>query len=1159
MAFKPTNEQQSAIDTKGNVLVSAAAGSGKTAVLVERVINRLTDKVSPVSADRLLIVTFTNAAAAEMRTRIEKRLDGECRKNPDDIGLLKQKRLLGSAKICTIDSFCIDLVRENFEKAGISPDFKMSDGYSLRPINEAVLSGILKEYYEKSDPVFFKLLDTVGAEYDDGDFSDFILEIYEYSRQLPYPKKWFTELKDGYSDDGFTKQSKWYAPALKRAEDIADGWTKAIASASDMLFADEKAYAAYSESFRLAADCAERLRLAADTWDWDAVFKATREICFGNLPRANGLSGSPAAKTAKTAWKCFSKDREALLKTFYADSKEISEQLSELGGPVGLLSDILTEFDERLFAEYSKRNTFTFHNTEHLALKLLTGGGAEELISCYDEVMVDEYQDTNDLQDTLFYILSDKGKKLFAVGDVKQSIYGFRGANPENFLKKKNSAVSVLTAGENEPQKIILGANFRCKPEVCDFINFFFFNMMTEKTGSIIYNDEEKLIPAAVYPKTDTPPVRFDILSIKGTAEERLVAEAAHIAEFIKETVNSEECIKADDNTLRTARYSDFTILLRNAKNKAPVIAKELRKNGIPAEYSVEGYAEAKEISVFLSLLKVIDNPDSDVELLTVLMSPIFGFTADETAMLRIDKRSGSLYSALVFAAENGSEKAAEVMSALEKYRLSAVTCPLAKFVSDLLTKTDYLNIASAGEDGLRRRNNLLLLISYAEQYDADNSGSIGGFVKYILKQSQHGMKSAAVTSGTDSVKIMSIHASKGLQFPVCIIADTTALFNDADARSKAIYSSELGIGFSYYDETEKVKKTTVGREIIVSDIRRRSAEEELRLLYVAMTRTQDKLLFTASFNDAEKTVTETAYELSAASGAADEVFLRQRSYAKWLISALLLHPDGSVLRADNNGIIPISTDSRIEINITEPKEKDGEAETPKTRFSPDEGLAAELKKRISYEYPYAPLFGIESKSSVSALANKAESDKFAFSAKPSFMCGGGITATERGTAMHKVMEFINFGNADNIEEEIERLYEWQYITEREANAVSREKLSDFFSSEIFSRIKISPNVQREMRFLTELPAKRIDPSLDSRFDNETVIVQGAVDLLFEEEDGIVVLDFKTDRTDDPEQLREAYGEQLSIYAEACQKIFEKKVKQKAIYSFALSELIDIK
>lgn len=1158
MAFKPTKEQQYAIDTKGNVLVSAAAGSGKTAVLVERVISRLIDKVSPVSADRLLIVTFTNAAAAEMRTRIEKRLDDECRKNPEDIGLLRQKRLLGSAKICTIDSFCIDLVRDNFEKAGVSPDFKMSDGYSLRPVNEAVLSEILRGYYEKSEPSFYKLLDTVGAEYDDGDFSDFLLEIYEYSRQLTFPQKWFSALKNSYSSGGFTPENKWYSLAIKKAADTACNWKKTVACILDMLFSDEKADAVYSESFRFAADCAEKLRSAADSGNWDTVFSAVSEIFFGSLPRANGLSGSYAAKTAKTAWKGFSKDREALLKIFYADCDEISNQLSNLSEPISVLSDILIEFDNKLFDEYTERNTYTFHNTEHLALKLLTGGEADELVASYDEVMVDEYQDTNDLQDMLFYILSDKGRRLFAVGDVKQSIYGFRGANPENFLRKKNDAVPFEKAGENDPKKIILGANFRCKPQVCDFINFFFFNMMTAKTGSIVYNDEEKLIPAAVYPETDTLPVQFDILSVKGTAEERLLAESRHIAEFIKETVNCGECIRSADNTLRAARYSDFTILLRNAKNKAPVIAKELRKNGVPAEFSVEGYAETKEISVFLSLLKIIDNPDSDVELLTVLMSPIFGFTADETATLRIEKRSGSLYSALVYAAENGSDKAKLVISALEKYRLLSVTYPTARLISSLLTKTDYLNIVSAGEDGTRRRNNLLLLISYAEQYDEDNSGGIGGFVKYVLKQSQHGMRSAAVTAGTDSVKIMSIHASKGLQFPVCIIADTAALFNDADARSKTIYNSELGIGFSYYDENEKTKKTTVGREIIVDDIRRRSAEEELRLLYVAMTRTQDKLLFTAAFNDALKSVDEIAAELSAVSGNADEIFSKQRSYAKWLVSALLLHPDGSALRTDNCGIIPQKTNSRIKVNITEPTVESGEILTEKAEFLPDGKLTEELKKRIAYEYPYAPLFKIESKSSVSALANKAESDKYAFSSKPSFMCGGGITATERGTAMHKIMEFIDFHNADNIEEEIERLYEWQYISEREAKAVSREKLRDFFSNDIFERIKKSVNVQREMRFLTELPARRIDPMLDSLFDNETVIVQGAVDLLFEEEDGIVLLDFKTDRTDNAEQLRTAYGEQLSIYAAACEKIFEKRVKQKAIYSFALSSVIEI-
>lgn len=1155
MAFKATKEQKAAINTVGNVLVSAAAGSGKTAVLTERVIKKLTDKISPVSADRLLIVTFTNAAAAEMRSRIERRLDEECRKQPDDIGLMRQRRLLSNAKICTIDSFCIDLVRENFERAGVSPDFKMSDGYSLLPVNELVLSDILKRYYEEENEDFFKLLDTVGAEYDDGDFSDFVLDIYEYSRQLPYPEKWFCKLKDDYIN-GFTSSNKWYALGVKKALSVSKMQKDMIAKTVDCLTADEKAAGAYLESFRFAADKAEELYNAAKTGDWDKVYAAVNAGFLPNLPRINGLSGSFAAKTAKTAWKYFGKDRESLLKIFYGDTAFINNQMKELSAPVCLLSDILTEFDKRLFEKYLERGTFTFHNTEHLALKLLSGDGAYELSKRYDEVMVDEYQDTNDLQDTLFNILSGGGERLFAVGDVKQSIYGFRGANPDNFLFKKNNAENCENAGENEPKKIILGANFRCKPEVCDYINFFFNNMMTENSGSIVYGDEEKLIPAAIYPKAEGSPAEFDIINCKGTSEERLKAEARHIADYIIKTVNGGAVIREDENTLRKARFSDFTVLLRNTKTKAALIAKTLRENGVPADYSADGYAETREISVFLALLKVIDNPDSDIELLTVLMSPIFGFTAEETAEIRIKRRTGSLYSALVFSAENGGEKEKICLRRIEEYRILSVTLPLNKFISELYYKTDYLNTVSAYKEGERRRNNLLLLLSYAKQYEEDNGGTPGGFIKYVLKQSENGMRSAAVTSGSDSVKIMSIHASKGLQFPVCILADTAAAFNDADARSKTVYSAALGVGFSYFDETEKQKRTTVAREIILDDIRRRSAEEELRLLYVAMTRTQDRLLFTAVFNDAEKTVSELTPALLLAGGRADMLTNRERSYAKWLILTALLHKDGAALRDGAAGIIPTDDLSHIKIKLTEYEEKT-ENDAPETKdYIEDNTLVTELEKRFAFKYPYAPLLNIEAKSSVSALANKAESDKYAFSGKPSFMSDGGITAAERGTAMHKVIEFIDFDKADDIEGEIERLYEWQYISEREANAVSRKRLKAFFESDTFARIKKAKTVKREMRFLTELPARRVEPTLDKSFDGENIIVQGAVDLCFEEEDGIVVLDFKTDRTENPEDLTKAYGEQLAIYAAACEKIFLKPVKQKLIYSFALSRAI---
>lgn len=1163
MAFNPTPEQKSAIETKGNVLVSAAAGSGKTAVLVERVVRLLSDRENPISADRLLIVTFTNAAAAEMRTRIEKRLDSECRANPSDIGLLKQRKLLSSAKICTIDSFCIDLVRENFERAGVSPDFKISEQSSLKAVNESVLASLLNEYYEKGGEEFFSLMDLVGAEYDDGNFSDYILKMYDYSRQLAFPTEWFNSLSSSYNPDGFNIENKWYKYSVEKALRTAEEMRRVNAVILDALFEDEKAYDTYSFCFTFAAEEESKLYEAAKKGDWDGIFGALSAFDLPKIPRANGEKG----RAAKAARDYILKQAENLKKLFFEGSEGIKKQLADIYGKVLLLSEILNELDKRLFNEYLDRNTFTFHNIEHLALKLLcektpegicAANGAAELLSRYGEVMVDEYQDTNDLQDMLFYVLSNRGERLFAVGDVKQSIYGFRGAKPTNFLNKINAAVPVERAGQNDPKKIILGCNFRSRKEICEYINYFFERLMTEKTGDIIYNEDERLIPAARYPDPIEIPVSLEIVTNSGNSEEALRAEATHIADYIKRVMLSGECIRQDESTLRNAKFSDFAILLRNTKSKAAVVAEELRKKGIPVNFSLEGYAETAEVSVFLSLLKVIDNPESDVELLSVLMSPIFGFTAEETANIRIKRREGSLYSALVFSAENGDSRCAEVLKRLEKYRILGATLTLSKLITRLLEDTDYLNTVWAREDGERRHGNLLMLVGLAEQYSADSTAGIGGFVNYVYRQSENGMKSAAALSGGDTVKIMSIHASKGLQFPVCIIAGTANSFNDNDSRNSALYSADYGIGFKYYDEAEKTKRTTVAREVILDSGRINTREEELRLLYVAMTRAQDKLHFSAAVGKLENKLKDCFSELILSEGSPDNIFDGMGSYFDWLLMTCLIHPDGKELRNEGGNIIPEITESRISVSTSEAGEEEKTPELMAAEQVPDADLVEKLRESISYTYPYEMLFEVEAKCSVSALANKAESEKYAFSARPAFMSDGGITAAERGTATHKIIEFIDFDKSDDIESEIERLYEWQYISEREAKAVSRNKLKAFFESSLFARIKVSPLVKREMRFLTEMPASASDPTITGDFADEKIIVQGAVDLCFIEDGEVVVVDFKTDRTDNPDDLIAAYGEQLSIYAAACEKIFEKRVKQKIIYSFALSREIII-
>ena len=1165
MAFNPTKNQEKAIVSKGNVLVSAAAGSGKTAVLVERVISKLCDKQSGISADKLLIVTFTNAAAAEMRSRIEKRLGEEIKNNPNDTALLLQKHLLPSAKICTIDSFCIDLVRENFEKLGIEPDFKICDGAELAPINNAVLEKIIKRYFEEENPLFSDLLDLFGCEYDEVRFIEFIKNIYDYSRQLPNPKSWFSSLAEDYKT--FDQNNAWYKYSLKVAHDLLSQAVVSLRKAIELSEVNEKAYSGYSPVFIEAISNINEIIETIKTNNWDLVYEKISKFTLLSLPVVRGVSDIFEISSAKEIYKSVSaKTFGRIEKLVFANANDIKKQFKKIYPLVNLLSDILIEYDEKLFESYCENNSFTFHNTEHLALKLLcyeengeiyVNESSKELLDRFSEVLVDEYQDTNDLQDRLFCVLSNFEKKLFVVGDVKQSIYGFRGANPRNFLYKKNKYIPIENADETKPQKIILGNNFRCKGEVCDFVNYFFRLFMNENTGEIVYNDEEELVASAIYPDSNDAGCEAHIISSKESVLSESELEAVYIADYIKRTMCGGEIIKESDETLRKARYSDFVILLRSAKLKGPIIANELKRRGIPVNYSADEFAERIEVSTVLNLLKVIDNPENDIELLSVMMSPIYSFTCDEMANIRIMKKDGNLFSAVIFSAENGNEKSEKFLKSIENLRLFAVTNTLSSLISYVLNITGYLDIVSALDDGENRRNNLLMLISYAENLSSDLDGSIDKFIRFISK---HSSASKGNTGGSaDSVRIMSIHASKGLQFPICIVASLGSRFNDNEAREGAVYKTDFGIGFKYYDEDAKLPVTTISREAILDKLRCERLEEELRLFYVALTRTQDKLVLIGTVTDIEKKSDELKTMLICANGITADLFSKTKSYLDWMMLALLLHKDGKALRGNGHSLIASEDKSKILINIADAKSiTDNITVNLAEQEKVNTEMAEKIKANAEYVYPFSEILDIESKASVSRLANSAESRKYMFETEPPFMSNGGITPTGRGTAMHKVMQFFDFSKHTAIEEELKRLYEWQYISETEYESINIKALESFFKSNVFERIKNAKLVKREMRFLTEMPAVKIKPDLSENLKEETVIVQGAVDVCFIEDDGMVILDFKTDRVNDISVLKETYGEQLSIYAFACEKIFGKPVKQKIIYSFSKQDVIEI-
>ena len=1162
MAFDFTPMQEKAIETEGTVLVSAAAGSGKTAVLVERVIRKITRKENPVSIDKMLIVTFTNAAAAEMKRKIEKRLYEVCRENPDDEGLLRQKHLISGADICTIDSFCINLVRNNFEKCGVDPDFAVQDDSALTSVNKGVMSRVIGDRLKENTPEFKRLLELTGCEYDEKELAAEIERVYLYSEQLPFPERFIRGLVSPYVLP-FDKDHPWSLEAFKKAFDILNAARKTLEKMAEVSLLLGEKHKAYCETLSLVVDSLLKT-VAAGNWN-----EVKKEISIAQIPRQPSVpSDSPEGKAFKYCKEKIVSAIGKVNKLFYAESEIIEAELQMNRPAVELFAAMVNDYGKLLFDEYRKENVLTFHNTEQLALSFLckaTPSGyelnpeAREYLSRYDEVLVDEFQDVNDLQDTLFHILSGESKRLFVVGDVKQSIYGFRGSNPENFQKKKAAYNYIEEAKDTAPKKIILSDNFRSRKGICDYVNFVFRKLLNGNIGSIIYNEDEFLNASGNFPESCAPEVEF-LLADKTDDENedaRLEFEGKCIAEKILD-IMKEGAVISDNGALRNAKYSDFVILLDSVKNKANVISEMLKSRGIPVSYGAEVFFETVEILTVTALLKIIDNPRNDIELLTVMMSPIFNFTAEELAVIRADFKKGEFYSAVNNAAKCGNKKVINFLEKISEMRREAAILPVDKLLSKLYLMTDFVNFVSAMTGGEMRRVNLITLKKLASGYSSSYSGGIGGFLNYLKNLPEKAIKSA-VGGGENCVRIMTMHASKGLQFPVCIISNLAGEINRIDSGAKILYSENLGMGFRYYDFGVDEDVEDLGHKLISMDEKENTTEEKMRLLYVALTRAVDRLVLVSTPQNPVSALNTAASNINNMGEIDSEWLKNSRHMNEWILATALMHPSAEVLRRMCELDVKRDlSESEACFDVMNTYNLSGEVaeEAEENEISVNQEISDKIRENISYKYPFEPLQNVRSKISVSDLANRAEMDKFAFTGRPSFMLKNGLSAAGRGTATHSVMQFIEMSEKPDVDAEIERLCEWQFITEEAAEAVDKEAVKRFFESGVYERIKNAFDLRREMRFLSEIPARRIDETLEGELGNTPVIVQGAVDLCFEEEDGIVVLDFKTDKADNLETLKETYSEQLNIYATAVEKIMGKPVKEKIIYSFNLSDYI---
>lgn len=1181
MGVNWTTDQRHAIECrKGSVLVSAAAGSGKTAVLVERVIRRLTDKDNPCSAEDLLIVTFTRAATAQMREKIGAAILKRLSEDPTDRHLRRQYMLLPFAKICTIDSFCNDLVRENFHALGISPDYSLLDNETAVIMKNDVCEAMLERAYEEDlDGRFSELSDMMSSGSSDEDFAKLIIKMYDISTAYPFPDLWLDSLIGEYSQPDINK-SRWGGIIKKYVCDMLD---YCVSSSRDMMTAMESdpivadAYgAAVQNDINMYAELREKINS-----DWDEAleaFKTVKYMSLGRVPKGYESETKNMVTTARKKLKDLLKRVPGIM---CVSSEEHADDMRLLRDPVTKLIELVKQFGREYSAEKDKMNSADFSDILHRALNLLavsdSSGGyiktdlARELSSHYVEILVDEYQDINEAQDMIFRAISADENNLFTVGDVKQSIYRFRQAMPEIFLRRRSTTHSFESG--KYPLGITLGSNFRSRVGVTSCVNYIFRQMMSTEAGELEYDDSEALNAAAKYPERDTPDCELHVVTDKGNRADTLEAQARYVAKYIERTVREGKMLVTKGGALHPASYGDFCILLRTAKNVSSVYANALSERGIPV-FSPEtgGFFEAAEISFILSLLRVLDNPVQDIPLAAVMLSPLFGFSAGELADIRASAKerleageTEPLYRSVAASADEGDEKVAAFLKKIESLRRLSLTLSAGELVRRVCEETGFDAIVGAMPDGERRRLNVGLLCDYAEKYEAAGNLGLSGFIRFIDKVARTSgdlATAARPSENADIVRIMTVHQSKGLEFPICILADMQHAFNERDNTESVLISSSAGLGMKRRTEDGISVYDTASRRAAVITSERMGRSEEMRVLYVALTRAKENLVMVTSVPNPEKGLAKVAVECGIGERANPFAVLRMNNFSDLVLTALMRHPAADELRKLSGVDVPIflSEKDRFKLKVVV-----SDSESFMTESANEQKIAAkpvffnEVQARLDYSDPRSVLSSVPAKRAASDGSERGINREYFASSRPAFMSSGGLTPAQRGTATHKFMQFSDYSAARaGIESELARLVDGGFLSEDEGKAVNIGAAKRFFMSPLAERIFASDNVMREKKFAALFPAKFFYPELTGEAAEEKIVVQGIADCVFVEDGKLVIVDYKTDTGVDAEALLDRYSAQLGIYREALSQALGMPVKETLLYSFFMNSTVKV-
>ena len=1170
-----TPEQQNAISARGGgLLVSAAAGSGKTAVLVERVIRLVCDETAPCPLDRLLVVTFTKAAASEMRERIGKALEAELAKKPNSTYLLRQQMLLSSAQICTMDSFCSTLVKTYFHEADISPDFRILDDSERRAMEEETAQACLQTLYEDNSPAFQMLSGLLMQGANDRRLTDAVLDLYRYAQAYPDPEIWLQSIPSFYDEETLLAESIWGKRILESAAVRVRDCVRLLKKALQLLETEPPLFEAYAPALQSDLLFAQKLLDAVCTPDWDAAKRLTESYSADAFRRApKGYTGNRTKEIVAALRKKVKNNFGKLQDLFPATETEHREDMRTLRPMVQVLIDTVLDFSARLLEAKRSENAYDFSDISHAALRLLvqrdTDGVvsrtplAESLRTQYKEILLDEYQDTNEAQELLFTALSDNERNLFCVGDVKQSIYGFRLAMPEIFLRRR--AASADYDGIHFPARITLGNNFRSRKTVANGINYLFEQLMTEETCGVEYGETERLYASAAYDSAEDAPVELHLLPESAGRADRISPEAAHIAQCIQTMIADKTPVSNENGGTRPVRYGDICILMRSLTGGEQYFD-ALEEAGIPAFYQKKGgFFAMREIRTMVSLLKALNNPYDDVPLCACLFSPIWGFTPDELAEIKMLSHDEPLFCKLSRA---DLDKCRRFLADYrELHALSTVLTPAA-LLRSIYETTGFQAIVGAMPGGENRKLNLQLLLRYAESYAEIGNNSLSGFLRYLnrLQDNEANVEAATgVSEYADVVRIMTIHKSKGLEFPVVFLAKCGAAFNASDQRKPLLIHPKMKLGLKIYDPNRRRSFPSVPYVAAKLGIQADAQAEELRVLYVALTRAKERLILVGSGNGqtgttriAQKAAEDVLGETSVSTAYVQSM----NNYLSWICAAYMKHPDAQALRilADYTGEKEAKTEFRLRVVVPqETAQKEPSVETVPIYAKADPMLMQTIKERIEYIYPFLPLHACPAKISASAL--NARDDVFSFfaEARPAFLGKGGMTPAMRGTATHTFAQYCDFAAAkQDLEAEIRRLCQIGKLTQEACEVLDRAALTAFLHSPLLTRMEKADFVCREQKFTVFLPAKEAIEKDDPAFENEQVLLQGVIDCAFGENGDIVLVDYKTDRVRVPEELAARYKTQLSVYAYAAKQIFEAEVREAYLYSFTLGQAIRV-